>query len=258
MKDYLDGKESQYKELLQATGALAALTGQRPGPITVRAWLCHCGAWACAGGQAGTVHMMAGPARVHDSTRRRLLRGLNKVPWPPAFCNPFLAMHMRACMRACMCAPVRTKTGGVLLPKLEPYPYTHTRVRMHTQCTACTHAGTDACMRMLTGTARAQQKRLQDSCSSCACLCVQGKAVADAEGSSYVAGSGSMGSDNDLQAIMDKQLTKAQQVTVCMCVNLNLCVSGCVSVWLAMRDCVHVCIHVCMCVFLAVCICVCV
>eukprot|EP00967_Tisochrysis_lutea_P059115 scaffold75369_cov22-Tisochrysis_lutea.AAC.7 len=35
MKDYLDGKESQYKELLQATGALAALSGQRPGPITV-------------------------------------------------------------------------------------------------------------------------------------------------------------------------------------------------------------------------------
>ena len=38
MKDYLDGKESQYKELLQATGALAALSGQRPGPITVCVW----------------------------------------------------------------------------------------------------------------------------------------------------------------------------------------------------------------------------
>eukprot|EP00967_Tisochrysis_lutea_P059114 scaffold75369_cov22-Tisochrysis_lutea.AAC.6 len=44
-------------------------------------------------------------------------------------------------------------------------------------------------------------------------LCAQGKAVADAEGSSYVGGGGSRGEESELKATMDAQLSKSQQAS---------------------------------------------
>eukprot|EP00983_Pelagomonas_calceolata_P132831 1161909-Pelagomonas_calceolata.AAC.10 len=58
-------------------------------------------------------------------------------------------------------------------------------------------------------------------------LCAQGKAVADAEGSSYVGGGGSRGEESELKATMDAQLSKSQQVGLCVLVLTGACARVC-------------------------------